>query len=99
MSKSFSQEVFLGILNLFLIWIILLKVKTGFGAEELAKLWDTVREFAGYCDDAGVEDALEELKGYRLPEEEKPRLQSVQKALDEFDFDAVLAAMNETSAD
>ncbi|MBO4395994.1 MAG: response regulator [Eubacterium sp.] len=59
------------------------------GAEELAGYWDRIRELAEYCDDAGIEDVLEELKGYRFPEEEKERLQSVRQALDEFDFEKV----------
>ncbi|MBO4395992.1 MAG: DegV family EDD domain-containing protein [Eubacterium sp.] len=64
--------------------------------ETLADVYDRIRTMAEDCDDLGISDALTGLNDYRLPDGEKHRIELVRQAIDNFDFDAVLDAMNET---
>ena len=51
-----------------------------------------IRKYAEGRDDVGIEDILDELSEYRIPEEEKDRIARIRQAVDEFDFEAVEAA-------
>ena len=60
---------------------------------ELSRYLDEIRELAENCDDAGIEDVLDELAAYRIPDEEKEKLREIRQALDMFDFDAIGEAL------
>ena len=51
-----------------------------------------IRKYAEGRDDVGIEEILDELSEYRIPEEEKDRIARIRQAVDEFDFEAVEAA-------
>ena len=61
--------------------------------EKLREYIEAIRHHAGECDEIGIEDILEEMADYRLPEAEKERLNRIRQALDEFDFEAVNDAL------
>ena len=60
---------------------------------ELQDYKDRIRGLAEDCDDMGIEQLLDELSGYKLPAEEKERINQVRQALDMFDFEGVAEAL------
>ena len=61
----------------------------------LAEVFDRIRSRVDECDDMGIEEALDELDGYRIPNEAKEKIAAVREGLDQFDFDAISAAISE----
>ena len=57
--------------------------------DELRKAYNSVRECAENLDVDGALSALDCLKGFRLPESEKQRVEQLRSAVDEFDWDSV----------
>ena len=64
-------------------------------AERLRAAYGRIREFASDRDDAAIEETLESLEGYRVPEDEEERFRAVKQALEEFDFDKILGLLKE----
>ncbi len=62
-------------------------------SEKLREDYERIHRQADECNDVGIEDILEEMGAFRLPEEEKERLNRIREALDEFDFVAVKDAL------
>ncbi len=62
-------------------------------SETLQKYMDKIREFADRCDDVEIEELLDEIAAYQLPAEDRKRIKNIKKALDEFDFAAVVEAL------
>ena len=61
--------------------------------DELRDIFAQIKKSAEMCDDIAVEEALGKLDGYKLPEAEKDRVQSIREAIDSFDFDTVMKAV------
>ena len=61
----------------------------------LNDVYERIRSLAADCDDMGISDALSELDGFSIPEEEKNRVNSIREAIDNFDFDAITEALSE----
>ncbi|MCR5757747.1 MAG: response regulator [Selenomonas sp.] len=48
---------------------------------------------ADNCDSLGIEELIEQVKDFRLPEEEKQRFQAIRDAADNFDFDQLASLL------
>ena len=57
--------------------------------ETLLASYAKIRQFAEECDNASIEEVLNELKGYTVPDNEKDRYKELVKASDYFDFDRI----------
>ena len=57
--------------------------------EMLLSSYAKIRQFAEDCDNASIEEVLNELKGYTIPDNEKERYKELVKASDYFDFDRI----------
>ncbi len=62
--------------------------------ELLKDVYERIRELATDCDDAAISEVLEELEGFRIPDEEKERVETIRQAIDNFDFDAITEALS-----
>ncbi|MBR5116055.1 MAG: response regulator, partial [Lachnospiraceae bacterium] len=58
-------------------------------AEELAEAYARIRGFAEDCDNDGIEKTLEMLAEYVLPDAEKEKVNAINTALEDFDFDGI----------
>ncbi|MEE3468804.1 MAG: hypothetical protein VZQ83_10240, partial [Eubacterium sp.] len=54
---------------------------------------DRIRGLTEDCDDMGIEELLDELSAYRIPDGEKERIHKIREALDMFDFDGIMEAL------
>ena len=57
--------------------------------EEYEEACSQLKEYAGSCDTTGIMTVIEELKGYRMTDEQKAKIKSVQKAADDFEYEAI----------
>ena len=57
--------------------------------DTLQDVFERIRSFAVDCDDMGISDALDELDGFSIPEDEREKVAAIRKAIDDFDFDAI----------
>ena len=55
----------------------------------LRETYDRLLELSESCDDAAMEEVLEGLSGYRLPEEDEERIEKIRQALDDFEYEEV----------
>ena len=55
----------------------------------LADAYKRIKGFAEDCDNASIEDVLEELSGYSIPDNERARYAAIVEASDNFDFDGI----------
>ena len=55
----------------------------------LADAYGRIKGFAEDCDNASIEDVLEELSGYSIPDNERARYAAIVEASDNFDFDGI----------
>ena len=58
--------------------------------EELKDIYSKVKGFAEDCDDAGIEETMEKLAGYALPDAEREKVDAINAALEDFDFDGIV---------
>jgi len=63
-------------------------------AEELTGIYNELKGFADSCDSLGIEELLEKLQGYRLPEKEEARFRSIKEAAGDFDFEKIAALLD-----
>ena len=57
--------------------------------DKLKDDYSRILKFAKECDNASINEVLEELKGYTIPDNEKERFKDLVSALDYFDFDRI----------
>ena len=58
--------------------------------DKLKDAYSRILQFAKECDNASINEVLEELKGYTIPDNEKERFKDLVSALDYFDFDRII---------
>lgn len=66
------------------------KNKPEIAVEELREAYSKIKEFAEDCNDTGIEDAMEALAKYDLPEAEMEKVNAINAALENFDFDGIV---------
>mgnify|MGYP006916240218 CR=1 FL=1 len=66
------------------------KNKPEIAVEELREAYSKIKEFAEDCNDTGIEDAMEALAKYDLPEAEIEKVNAINAALENFDFDGIV---------
>lgn len=62
--------------------------------EELMEAYSRIKECAEDCDDTGIEDAMEALVKYALPEAETEKVTAINTALENFDFDGIVELLS-----
>jgi signal transduction histidine kinase/CheY-like chemotaxis protein/HPt (histidine-containing phosphotransfer) domain-containing protein len=63
--------------------------KEEIGAEELNRAYEQIKEYADDCDNAGIEEVMGTLLKYKIPDEEIERIEAINEALENFDFDGI----------
>ncbi|MBR1735596.1 MAG: response regulator, partial [Firmicutes bacterium] len=58
--------------------------------ERINEEYERIKEFSWDCDSAGIEDILEEIVKYRIPESEKMKYNDILLAFDDFDFGEIV---------
>ena len=66
------------------------KGKPEITAEELEKAYSEIREFADDCNNTGIEEIMEKLAQYTLPDAETEKINAINSALEDFDFDRII---------
>ncbi|MCR5702077.1 MAG: response regulator [Lachnospiraceae bacterium] len=61
--------------------------------EMLADAYEKIKGYAMDCDNASIEDVLDELSGYKIPDDEKERYEAIVEASDNFDFDGIASLL------
>ena len=59
--------------------------------DELREAYDSIREFAASLDADSVAYAVEYLDGFRIPEDERERVEQLRAAVRSFDWDRISA--------
>ncbi|MBE6910750.1 MAG: response regulator [Ruminococcaceae bacterium] len=67
--------------------------------EKLREAYDSLREFAAGFDSDGAAYVLGYLDGFRLPEDERARVERVRRAVDSFDWDQVGPILSSTQSE
>ncbi|MCR5177186.1 MAG: response regulator [Anaerovibrio sp.] len=62
--------------------------------EAINEIYGKIKEFADSCDSFGIEETLDELKQYRMAEEDTQRINDIKKGVDDFDFAKVSELCN-----
>ena len=63
--------------------------------DEWKELLLQIKGYAEDCNNSGIEEILEKLSAYEIPEKEKDRIMSISAAIDIFDFDGILAVLED----
>lgn len=58
--------------------------------EELKSVYSKIKGFAEDCDSIGIEETMEMLAGYNLPDSEMEKVNAINTALEDFDFDGIV---------
>lgn len=61
--------------------------------ELMRKVYEEIKAAADEMDCDRLEELMNEMRGYRIPEDEKERFSKVAKCIDDFDYDGVLAVL------
>ena len=59
------------------------------GEERFASVMERIAEYAGDCDNVGIEEMLEDIKKYRLTDTQSDLVSDISQAIMDFDFDKV----------
>ena len=59
----------------------------------IATVYDTIREACDLMDTDAIEEAFSELSAYRIPADEKERLDKLKECFDNFDYDGMLSIL------
>ncbi|MBO4337175.1 MAG: response regulator, partial [Lachnospiraceae bacterium] len=69
------------------------KGKTDIGEAQLKEEYKKIKALAEDCDNAGIEEILDRIKALNVPENERERLDALTKAVDDFDFEAIIKCL------
>ena len=62
--------------------------------EELRIIYSKIKGFAEDCDSADIEETMAMLAKYDLPDAEKEKVNAINTALEEFDFDGIVELLS-----